>query len=162
MTGFRVFPIESSMAEAVRATLKSPQYGHPAHVEPSTGYGPCRSCLRQFRLGEPRILFTYNPFQNFDQYPSPGPVFIHAEACLPFVGVSKWPSELRGLPLTLEAYGADRWIVARERPEAQNIEPAIEKLLSRSDVRYIHVRNTEAGCYIARLERWESDRGAGV
>ncbi|HSM87412.1 MAG TPA: DUF1203 domain-containing protein [Candidatus Limnocylindrales bacterium] len=156
MTGFRVFPIEQSLAAGVRDSLKSPQYGHPAHVEPASGYGPCRLCLRQFRLGEPRILFTYNPFDGLDKYPSPGPVFIHAEPCPAFSGISEWPQELRGLPLTLEAYGEDRWIIARERPEAHAIEHAIEKLMAAPGVRYIHVRNTEAGCFIARLERWEA------
>ena len=153
MTGFRVLPIDSSLANEVRTTLKSPQYGHPAHVEPASGYGPCRVCLRQFRLGEERILFTFNPFQDLDSYPSPGPVFIHAEACSPFNSMSEFPAELRGLPLTLEAYAADRWIVARERPKADAIEQAVEKLMSVPGVLYIHVRNTEAGCYIARLER---------
>ncbi len=161
MTGFRVFPIDSSIANAVRTTLKSPQYGHPVHVEPASGYGPCRLCLQQFRLGEKRILFTYNPFQDLDHYPSPGPVFIHAEACQPYAAISEVPGELRGLPLTLEAYGADRWIVARERPEAHAVEQAVEKLMSVPGVRYVHVRNTEAGCYSARLERWEADYDAG-
>jgi hypothetical protein len=162
MTGFRVFPIDASIAEAVRETLKSPQYGHPAHMEPAAGYGPCRVCLQQFRLGEQRILFTYNPFQGLDNYPSPGPVFIHAEPCRPFAAISEWPQELRGLPLTLEAYGPDRWIIARERPGSHAIEDAVDRLMSEPGVRYIHIRNTEAGCFIARLERWEADHGAGI
>jgi hypothetical protein len=82
MAGFRVLPIDPALTEAVRNTLKSPQYGHPAHVERATGYGPCRACLKQFQTGkEDRILFTYNPFAGLDAYPSPGPVFIHAESC---------------------------------------------------------------------------------
>ena len=82
MAGFRVLPIDSKIAEQVRSTLKSPQYGHPAHKELATGYGPCRLCLKQFQTGEEdRILFTYNPFESLDSYPSPGPVFIHAKSC---------------------------------------------------------------------------------
>ena len=113
MAGFRVLPIDSELAEAVRSTLKSPQYGHPAHVERATGYGPCRACLKQFRQGEEdRILFTYNPFQNLDEYPSPGPIFIHAHSCPSYNDVQTFPDELRSLPLTLEAYGENRWIIA--------------------------------------------------
>ena len=52
MAGFRVLPIDSAITEKVRNTLKSPQYGHPAHVELAAGYGPCRSCLKQFRTGK--------------------------------------------------------------------------------------------------------------
>jgi hypothetical protein len=157
LAGFHVLPIDPSLAEAVRKTLKSPQYGHPAHVEPAAGYGPCRACLRQFRVGqEERILFTYNPFAGLDEYPSPGPVFIHAESCSADPKPSEFPTELRSLPLTLEAYGENRWIIARERPTENDIENSVERLLNTSGVRYIHVRNTEAGCYIARIERTES------
>ena len=154
MAGFQVLPIDSALTEAVRDTLKSPQYGHPAHVELAAGYGPCRACLKQFRAGqEDRILFTYNPFAGLDEYPSPGPVFIHADSCQHYAQSGKFPEELRALPLTLEAYGDSRWIIARERPTEHEIEQSIERLLNTSGVRYIHVRNTEAGCYIARIER---------
>ena len=154
MAGFRVLPIDSKLAEAVRSTLKSPQYGHPAHVETASGYGPCRACLKQFRAGEEdRILFTFNPFQGLDEYPSPGPVFIHAHSCACYENTQVFPEELRSLPLTLEAYGENRWIIARERPSAAEIESSVERLLQTSGVRYIHVRNTEAGCFIARIER---------
>jgi hypothetical protein len=154
LAGFRVLPIDSELAEAVRSTLKSPQYGHPAHVELAAGYGPCRACLKQFRTGEEeRILFTYNPFENLDSYPSPGPVFIHAESCPSYDAQGSFPEELRSLPLTLEAYGENRWIIARERPSMHEIESSVERLLHTSGVRYIHVRNTEAGCFIARIER---------
>ena len=33
------------------------------------------------------------------------------------------------------------------------IKPAIARLLGRADVDYLHVRNTEAGCYDLRVER---------
>ncbi len=154
MAGFRVLPVPGTLAQSVRTTLQSPQYGHPAHVETATGYGPCRACLKQFRVGtEERILFTYNPFENLDAYPSPGPVFIHAQACEEFKERGTFPEELRSLPLTLEAYGENRWIIARERPADGAIESGIEKLLSMEGVLYVHVRNTEAGCFIASIER---------
>jgi hypothetical protein len=35
-------------------------------------------------------------------------------------------------------------------------EDAIADLLRRSDVDYIHARNTEAGCYMFRIERGAS------
>lgn len=153
MAGFRVLPIDSKLAEQVRNTLKSPQYGHPAHIELAKGYGPCRACLKQFQAGEEdRILFTYNPFESFDSYPSPGPIFIHAKSCQNFSEPNRFPDELKTLPLTLEAYGENRWIIARERPAPDEIESSVERLLQTNGVRYIHVRNTEAGCFIARIE----------
>ena len=153
MNAYRVIAISDDLARKVRTTLKAPGYGHPAHVEVASGYGPCRACLRKFREGEEdRILFTYDPFHGLDRYPSPGPVFIHRDDCPEYAGES-FPEDLRDLPLTLEAYGPDRWIVARERVADGEVDAAIGRLLAREEVGYIHVRNTEAGCYIARVER---------
>lgn len=150
---FRVLPIPTSIVAEVRNTMISPQYGHPAHNELADGYGPCRSCLQTFLAGEERrILFTYNPFDGLEEYPSPGPVFIHAETCTPFDG-DEFPDSLRYLPLNFEAYGEDRWIVARARANGYRIEEAIETLFRRGEVKYVHVRNAEAGCFIAHVSR---------
>ncbi|MBV9737341.1 MAG: DUF1203 domain-containing protein, partial [Candidatus Eremiobacteraeota bacterium] len=66
----------------MRSLQTAPIYGHPAHIEVATGYGPCRHCLRTFNVGrEQRILFTYDPFQGIEDVPLPGPVFIHAVPC---------------------------------------------------------------------------------
>jgi hypothetical protein len=60
---------------------------------------------------------------------------------------------LRNLPLTLEGYGEERHLIARERPAAGEIELAIQRIFANPNVRYIHVRNTEAGCFMALIER---------
>ena len=154
MPTFAVKPIHPSITDQVRRSLHSPQYGHPVHAELAAGYGPCRSCLNVFRTGEERrLLFTYNPFAGLDSYPSPGPIFIHEADCAPYNQCSTFPPALRDLPLTLEGYGDGRWLVARERPAEREIELAIDRILANPAVRYIHVRNTAAGCYIARIER---------
>ena len=151
---FRTVPIPVELAARARAEGRSPQYGHPAHRERAAGYGPCRLCLDTFEIGaEDRLLFTYNPFDGFDPYPSPGPVFVHADGCNAFDAPEGFPETLRELPLTLEAYGAGRWPVARERVTGGDVEGAATRLLANPAVLYVHVRNTEAGCYIARLER---------
>jgi len=36
--------------------------------------------------------------------------------------------------LTLEAYGDNRWIIARERPSADEIESSVDRLLQTSGV----------------------------
>ena len=160
MIRFRTIPIPSAIAETARRDARSPQYGHPAHVERAKGYGPCRLCLDTFRVGEEdRLLFTYNPFAELDAYPSPGPIFVHADGCAAFAADEGFPASLRQLPLTLEAYAAGRWLVARERVAHGDVEGAVARLFAHAAVLYLHVRNTEAGCYIARIER-ATDPGA--
>src|SRR4051812_41654481 len=103
---FNVRGISQQIADEVRRTRLSPGYGHPAHLELARGTGPCRCCLRPFRVGEEqRLLFTYRPQGEPGSLMAPGPVFIHAEHCEAFVG-EEFPMGLRSLPLAYEARGA--------------------------------------------------------
>jgi hypothetical protein len=154
MAGFRIRQITETIANQARETLRSPQYGHPAHVEVATGYGPCRLCLHTFNEGnDSRILFTYNPFEGLDSYPSPGPIFIHEKKCSPYSAVNEFPADLRNLKLVFEAYGPERWLVLQERIRDGAVEAGIAKMFDQAAVEYIHVRNEEAGCFIAHIER---------
>ena len=133
--------------------MTSPQYGHPAHVEVARGYGPCRLCLQTFRTGtDERLLFTYQPFVDPAALPAPGPVFIHRYPC-PRYDAPELPEALRPLPLALEGYGAEGLPVVQRRIEASHFEAAVDAVFERPDVQYAHLRNAEAGCFIARLER---------
>jgi len=154
---FRTVPISADVAELARREQRSPQYGHPAHTETASGYGPCRLCLDTFRVGEEqRLLFTFDPFAGLDPYPAPGPIFVHADGCLPFADPHGFPESLRPLPLVLEGYGAERWLIAREHVLTGDVEAAVDRIFGNDAVAYVHVRNAEAGCYIARVERLPS------
>jgi hypothetical protein len=155
MTQYQVVALSEQTVEEVRNTLKAPGYGHPAHVEVAAGYGPCRLCLRPFREGEDeRILFTYNPFPEQADIPCPGPVFVHRLPCSRYEG-SGFPPGLRGLPLTLEGYDETGAATLRVKVD-DDPHGSVEKLLSSPGVAYAHIRNTAAGCFIARIERSES------
>lgn len=154
MVSYRIIAIPETIADAVRTTLASPQYGHPAHAEVAQGYGPCRLCLHTFAVGqERRILFTYDPFEDTGALPLPGPVYIHEAACERYMEDAGFPKELLQHPLTLHAYGQNRQLVAEESVPDGQIEPVIDRLLARVDVNYIHVRDTGAGCFDFRIER---------
>jgi len=154
MNSIRVLAIPTRTAEIVRTTLKSPGYGHPAHIEVASGYGPCRHCLRDFRVGqEKRILFTYDAFYGVDRLPLPGPIFIHAEACERYQEESGFPEDARSHRLTVIAYGATRQVLNEERVGNGKVEEVLERLLSDPKTRYLHIRDTEAGCYDFRVEK---------
>jgi hypothetical protein len=153
MTPHRIVSVPTEVAAYVRKNLRDPKYGHPAYPDIARGYGPCRLCLRKTVAGEPRILFTYDPFDGLESYPLPSPIYVHGTDCAAYGGAS-FPDELRDLPLTFEAYGRGRRLIAVERTASpERVAPAVEALLTRPEVDYLHVRNTEAGCYILRIER---------
>ena len=125
----------------------------PALMQPATGFGPCRLCLRTFRGGEEmRTLFTYDSYAGVAEFPQPGPVYIHADDCDRFEG-DGFPPDLRALELTFEGVAAGPRVVALERTHGDEVDNVIEHLLALSDVDYVNVRNTEAGCFVARIAR---------
>lgn len=156
MESFCYSGIPDSIATEVRQTMRSPQYGHPAHRELASGTGPCRLCLRTFALGQDeRILFTYQPFREPGSLPAPGPVFVHAEACERYEAATL-PPDFRELPLVVEGFGAGGALLVQERVGADVPEEAVARIFEVPDVAYAHLRNGEAGCFMARV-----DRGSG-
>jgi hypothetical protein len=154
MQPYRVMAIDDGVADAVRKTRRSPRYGHQAQIEVATGYGPCRQCLRDFAVGQDRrILFTYDAFHGQESFPLPGPVFIHEKECERYPEDGGFPADARSRSLTLNAYASGRRLVAQRHVANGAVDAEIEQLLGYPDVGYIHVRDTDAGCYDFRIER---------
>lgn len=151
---YHVVPMPTPIAEEARRTGKAPGYGHPilAGAAPAGGYGPCRSCLRRTREGERRLLMSYNPYREPGQVPVVGPVFIHEQPCAPFAGPG-FPEELRGLPMVLQGHLRDAAGLVNRRLEGLDPEAEIEAMLGDPQIEFLTLRNAEAGCFIARVER---------
>ena len=154
MEVFRVSAIPTAIAESVRHTQKAPGYGFPAHKEVAAGRAPCRHCLRLIKVNEEELLlFDYDPFQELGVPPLPGPIYVHAQDCQRHEGGRSFPEEYRGRLLTLDAYGEDRVLLKELRLTHGEEDSAAASLFANPEVKYIHVRSTEAGCYLFRLDR---------
>lgn len=154
MNTFQIASIPTEVAESVRATGKAPQYGFPAHKEVASGRAPCRHCLRLIRVNEEQLfLFTYDPFQELGVPPLPGPVYVHAKNCERSVGATSFPEEYRGRALTFAGYGDHRALLAEVHLRGGHEDEEADKLFANPAVKYVHVRSTEAGCYLFRLDR---------
>jgi len=122
--------------------------------EVAAGRAPCRHCLRLIRKDEEELLlFTYDPFRELGEPPLPGPVYIHAKECARLSENDVIPEEYRGRLLTLEGYGTGRALVKEIRVRDGDEQRVAEELFSEANIRYVHVRSTEAGCFLFRLER---------
>jgi hypothetical protein len=84
--------------------------------------------------------------------PLPSPVYIHKDECEAFDN-EKFPPSLIELPLLFEGYGEESALVRREAVEKENIDRQIAEIFASKAVRYINIRNSEAGCFVARIER---------
>jgi len=150
---YKITSIDPSVTAVVREQLISPQYPSlAAAVSVANGYGPCRSCLRVFDQGnENRIFFTYNAFDGLSDLPDPGPVFIHEKGCTRYEG-NTLPADLLGLPLLFEAFGEGSEMIRRTPVDPGTADQQIARILTEPAVRFINVRNAEAGCFICRIE----------
>jgi hypothetical protein len=153
MLPIRVVAIPTEVAKEVRSTMRAPVYGFPAHAELATDAAPCRHCLRVTAPEARRILFTYDRFAGLEPLPQPGPIYIHADNCPRYPENGGFPEELRGSPRTVEAYARGRRLLAQEYVSDGKFEPVIEKLFTRTDVDYLQVNSTTAGCFTFRIER---------
>ena len=150
---FTVNGVSQELADEVRRTRRSPGYGHPAHQEVAGGTGPCRCCLQPFVPGrDQRLLFTYRPRASDNSLMAPGPVFIHATHCEAWSGEG-FPDSLRSLPLAFEARATGSRVTTLSVQADESAEDQIRRLLEAPDVAWIQLRNAEAGCFIARIER---------
>jgi hypothetical protein len=152
---FVVLAIPTKVANLVRETNCAPGYGHPAHTEVANGYGPCRHCLRTFKIGEEqRILFTYDPFFGIERIPLPGPIFIHADECEAYAPDGGYPVDMLQHAAVMNAFRKGQQLIARTVVEEEGTHlAAVHQLLANKDVDYIEVRDLEAGCFDFRIER---------
>ena len=155
MSRYQVLAIPTKVAERVRETGKAPGYGHPAHTEVAAGYGPCRHCLRTFRIGEERrTLFTYDPFFGIEDIPLPGPIFIHADRCERYPENGGYPQGLLQHAAIFNAYSKGQHLISRLLIEANDgHEAKLNDLLEKENVDYVEVRDREAGCFDFRIQK---------
>ncbi|SFQ43389.1 Protein of unknown function [Amycolatopsis arida] len=153
--GFRIVPIDESVAKEVRATSRSPGYGHPAWVEVAEGSAPCRLCLDVIEPGVERLMgFTYDAFRvapEREVVPLPGPVFVHERECVPYRDVGRFPPRLGGSGVLLGAYRRGRRPLVERLVDRPEIDEALAELCGRPDVDYVQVRSATAGCYVCMV-----------
>jgi hypothetical protein len=85
------------------------------------------------------------------QLPLPGHIFLHTEHCQGF-DADGFPHDLLDLPLLFEGYAEDSLMLRRVTVDSIEYESQIEDLFSDPAIRFINIRNAEAGCYIARID----------
>ena len=98
------------------------------------------------------MLFTYDSYAGVAEFPQPGPVYVHEDDCARYDGEG-FPPDLRELKLTFEGIAAGPRVIALERTNGDGVDDAINRLLQDCDVDFVNVRNTEAGCFVARVDR---------
>jgi len=155
MKSFEIMPLPEAIAEKVRR-LRSDDYGNTdlgvTVADKSPGY-PCRVCLQDAAPGESLLLFSYSPFNGPRPYRNVGPIFIHANDCVPYSDRRAVPLQLRRRLLALRSYDEGDRMVGCDVVEGSDVEALVERLFEDRRAQYIHAHNARAGCYACLIER---------
>lgn len=158
MHTFKIVPISQTYATRIRKTGRD-DFGYEVLEQLSTGYGPCRVSLKPFVPGRDiRLVLSHSPFELDNVYNQPGPIFIHKEEVKEYRDVHRFPPEIKAdkenFPLTLIGYSSDQRMNFTVRVGNADIDELIPKIFyNHPDIEFLHARNSEACCYICKIER---------
>ncbi len=158
MNTFKIIPITEKYASQIRKK-KIDKFNHPIVEQLATGYGPCRVSLQPFIPGkDERILISHSPFEKENAFNQIGPIFINKKEVKPYQDVHRFPPEIKAdkknFPLSLIGYSEDQKMVFTKMVGDKDIDLLIPEIFKQhSEIAYLHARNSEAGCYICKIER---------
>jgi Protein of unknown function (DUF1203) len=158
MRNFKIVPISAEMAGNIRRNKKD-LFGNGTMVQMANGAGPCRQSLQPFIPGkDKRVLFSYSPFNKPGLFSETGPVFIFENEVASYQDVYQFPAAIKAdkinFPLSLIGYNSNDNMVYTKLVGDEDVEDLIEQAFdNRADINYLHVRNSEACCFICKVER---------
>ena len=158
---FRVVPVSKQYISNLRSAGRD-EFGHEIVEQVAGGYGPCRVSLKPFKPGvDTRMLLSHSPFTIANAFNQPGPIFVNTGEIEEYSDVHRFPPEIKAdkqnFPLSLIGYNVKQEMVFSELVGDQDVDSMIERVFAdEPDVEYVHARNAQAGCFICKIERFES------
>ena len=158
MSKFKIIPLTKEYATKIREAGKD-DFGNDVIEQVATGKGPCRVSLKPFKVGEDtRLLLSHSPFTEKNVFDQPGPIFISKEEVEPYSDIHRFPPEIKNnkesFPLSLIGYSKKQQMVFTQLVGDDDVDLVIKKIFDEHPkVEYLHVRNSEACCYICKVER---------
>ena len=158
MKNFKIVPLSRAFAERIRLSMVD-DFGHTVTEKVATGSGPCRVSLKSFKKGiDKRLVFSHSPFEIDNFYNQPGPIFINSKDVEEYPDIYRFPPEIKAnkisFPLSLIGYDKEQQMVLSRLVGDADIDELIEEVFhTRADIEYLHARNSEACCFICKVER---------
>ena len=121
-------------------------------VESQPGY-PCRVSLRDVSIGETVLFMNYEHLSAQSPYRSSHAIFVKEGAAGATIGKNQIPEILRIRLLSVRSFDAKEMMVDADVVDGHDLEPTIERMLSRESVDFLHIHNAKRGCFMARADR---------
>ena len=116
------------------------------------GNYPCRVSLTDSQPGEELVLINYEHHSVASPYRMRFAIFVR-KGEQTYDKVNEIPEQLRKRMLAVRAFDSKGMMVDHRLVDGQEVEPVIERLLSPSNVDYLHIHFASPGCYAAKVER---------
>ena len=158
MLSLRVSPLDSDIANEVRAT-RVDRFSNNLSVLTSEGDGvPCRHCLSEVPEGKGALLIGHSPFALPGPFREVGPIFVCAEACERYATPERIPEVVTNRLVQLRAYSAAEEIVydhSRVLPGTE-VEAALPPVFQDPRIAFVHLRSGLNGCFLCRVDAVEA------
>jgi len=155
---FKIVPISKDYINRLREEGRD-DFGNEITEQIAGGYGPCRLSLKPFRPGvDRRVLLGHSPFAIANAFNQPGPIFVNSADVEEYADIHRFPPEIKtdkvNFPLSLIGYNTAQQMVFSELVGDQDVDEMIERIFEvETDVEYLHARNSQACCFICKVER---------
>ena len=117
---------------------------------------PCRVTLEDAKQGEELVLFNHVSHDVQSPYRSSYAIYARVAAEKPAQYIDEVPPVFKGRPLGMRAFGSDAMLKTAGLAMPGDADQTIRQLFELDDVAYIDVHNAAHGCFVARVERFES------
>ena len=158
MKKFKIIPLSQEYVKKIRETHKD-DFQHEVIEQVATGYGPCRISLKPFKVGiSKRLLLSHSPFNIDNAFNQPGPIFISGDEVEAYKDIYRFPPEIKAdkinFPLSLIGYSTKQEMVFTKLVGDNDVDELIPAIFEEHpEVDFLHARNSEACCYLCKIER---------
>ncbi|WP_293902523.1 DUF1203 domain-containing protein [Phenylobacterium sp.] len=115
---------------------------------------PCRVTLEDAPVGETVLLLNYEHQPADTPFRARHAIYVREGDHPTRRDVDAIPPALAVRPhISLRAFTSEGMMVAAEVAPGSDLPPAIDRMLARPDVAYLHAHYAGMGCYAARIDR---------
>jgi hypothetical protein len=114
---------------------------------------PCRVSLADADVGDELILVNYEHQVGASPYRAAHAIIVRNGVEQARPAISEVPELFRSRMLSLRAFNSQAMIVAADLVDGEDLETALDRLLSDPAADYVHIHYAKFGCYAARADR---------
>jgi hypothetical protein len=125
---------------------------HRVFATTKPGY-PCRVSLADADVGDELLLLPFEHQAASSPYKSSGPIFVRKAAMPADLAAGVVPDYVRTRLMSVRAYDRAHLMTDAVVCEGPRVRAAIQAMLDREEVAYIHLHNAKRGCFSCAVER---------